>query len=274
MKVSGLESPARVCHAASLTAGGRSREAGLSADMTSRISYPSHWSRARDVSAGGHTGTVDPEHQAELDALLGLLHTAVALEMRCELSELPAADTCDREYFRAHFATLDRARGEWNAAVDRVHAAPEALWRRFANSARERGITEPPFMVGVLIDQVATSTVERSRQWELDTPREPPLEHFNDRLDGGAYVSVYAMGRRVATLPGGPESDVRRRVEAADSLIRALFAEAQGCSEAREITAAQDALLALKQQLLEQLAARRPGAAFELALGCPRCDGR
>ncbi len=200
-----------------------------------------------------------------------MFHTAVALEMPCELSEVPTGEQDNCACFRAHFPLLDESLERWNAAVAEVQAAPQALWRQFANSARDRGITEPPFMVGVLIDQLATATAERSRHWELDAPLDPLLEHFNDRVDGEHYVSVYVMGRRVAMLPGGTGPDVQRRVQAADALIGALFEQARGCAEAVRIADTHDLLLALKQRLLDQLDGQQASSAIAFAASCPRC---
>jgi hypothetical protein len=239
--------------------------------MTSRASYQPDWESARDPHASPAATAVDATHAATLEVLLSTLHTAVALEMRCDLDDVSTGQPQNSECFRGHFPALDRALERWNAAVDRAQAAPDALWRRFTSSARDRGITEPPFVVGVLIDQVATSTIESSRRWELDSAPEVALEHFNDRVDGGTHVSVYVMGRRVATLPGGPEPEVQRRVEAADARIRALFEEARNCEEARHIADAQDELLALKQRLLDELEEQRSNALIMLAPDCPRC---
>jgi hypothetical protein len=212
---------------------------------------------------------VDPAHRARLEALVSSFSNAVALEMRCELTIAPT----DRAVFGAHFPTLNVSLERWNAAIDLAQGAPEALWRRFARSARDRGITEPPFMVGVLIDDLATWTVERCRRWELDIPHEAALEHFNDRLGGSECVSVYMMGRRVATLPGGAGPDVQRRIAAADSLIQALFDEARTCEEANWIVDTRDSLLDLKHQLLDDLEVHKNTAAIRLASGCPQCFG-
>jgi hypothetical protein len=240
--------------------------------MISRT-YPSSRGRARGarVDQDTHEVAVDRQHAATLEALLGAFHTAVALEMPCDLAEVKTSELENHACFRAHFPAFAIALEEWNATVAVAEAAPEALWRRFANSARDRGITEPPFVVGVLIDQLATSTVERSRRWELDTPQETQLEHFNDRLEDGTYVSVYVMGRRVATLPGGAEPDVQRRIDAADALIRGLFDEARTCAEARSIADAQEALLTLKQRLLDELEDEQARASINVAAACTRC---
>lgn len=239
--------------------------------MTLRT-FPSPWGRTRAAADGLNSDEVlvDSQHAATLEALLGAFHTAVALEMPCDLADVKTSELENHACFKAHFPALAGSLEEWNASVAAAQAAPDALWLRFANSARDLGLSEPPFIVGVLIDQLATWTVERARRWELESPAEIQLEHFNDRLEDGTYVSVYVMGRRVATLPGGSEPDVQRRVEGADALIRALFDEARTCAEARSIAESQDALLALKQELLDALAAVQ-GSPLSVAAACTRC---
>ena len=226
------------------------------------------------ASDGVGAPAVDAAHQAALEALLGTFSTAVALEMHCDLVDAESGEPHNREAFRAHFPALDGSLERWNATIDRVAAAPEALWRRFAGSARDRGLTEPPFMVGVLIDQLATWTLEGSRRGELDSPQESLLEHFDDRVGGSPYVSVYLMGRRVAMLPGGPQAEVERRVEAADNLIRGLFEEARGCDEAAEIADTRETLLGLKHHLLEDLDVEKAAPSIAFAADCPRCQAR
>lgn len=211
-------------------------------------------------------------HKAGLETLVSTFRTAVALEMRCELADAPTREPHNLEAFRTHFGTLHVSLEQWNDTVELAQAAPETLWRRFANSAREQGITEPPFMVGALIDHLATWTLERSRRWELGVPQEAVLQHFDDRLGGSTYVSVYLMGRRVATLPGGPEQEVQRRVAAADALIQALFEEARTCEEAKQIADTRDSLLDLKQRLLEDLELHEAIAAIGFAEDCPLCQ--
>jgi hypothetical protein len=197
---------------------------------------------------------IDAAHRAGLQALLKTFASALALEMRCELARAPSGEY-DREAARADLAGLEASVEQWNAAVERDQAAPQALWRRLASSARDHGITEPPFMVGALIDHLATHTLESSRSRGPGAPWETTiLQHYNDRLAGDPYVSVYLLDRRVATLPGGAQPDVQRRVEAADALIRSLFDDARTCAEARQVADARDSLLALKQRLLSDVA--------------------
>ena len=215
---------------------------------------------------------LDPGHRTGLEALLSTFSTAVALEMRCELVDAPTLLAHPREVFRAHFASLESSIERWNETVARSQAAPQALWRRLANSARDHGITEPPFMVGALIDHLGTRTLESSRRWLLETPQEPILQHFDDRVGGERFVSVYLLGRRVATLPAGSQPDVQRRLDAADTLIRSLFEDARTCSEARQVADERDSLLELKQQLLCERDRCASPESLRFVPSCPLCQ--
>jgi hypothetical protein len=218
---------------------------------------------------GCESAEVDPAHQAELVSQLAAFSNAVSLEMRFGLS----AAQGDREAFQSHFSALSASLDRWNSAVELTATAPEALWHRFALAARERGITEPPFLVGVLIDDVATWTLERCRREELDMPYTANLEHYVDRIGGSESISVYMMGRKVAVLPGGPEVDVEGSVAAAENLIQALLEEARTSEEAVRVVETRDTLLGLKIDLLDDLDMERMTPVIRPALGCPRCSG-
>jgi hypothetical protein len=212
---------------------------------------------------------VEPKHQEDLEALRNVLRAAVELESRCDFADPPNGRRHNRESFLAHFSELEDALEEWDAAVERVRAAPGALWDWYARAAAERGIDEPQFAVGSLIDRLATLTVERSRHGRLSAQHELYLQHFKDAFESEESVSVYVEGQKVAKLPGEPRRDERRRVEAVDRLIQSLFDSAQICEAATEIGHARDSLLDLKHELLDRLATLTP---VLFAADCPFCQ--
>jgi hypothetical protein len=240
--------------------------------MVARKAVRAHVKTDPSPRAGEVGVDLDPEHEAALETLLSTFRTAVALEMRCDLADAPTGEPHNRETFRAHFASADVELERWNAVVEHAHAASHALWRRLAHSASDHGISEPPFMVGALIDHLATRTLERSRRWELGTAQKALLQHFNDRIDGSRHVSVYLLGRRVAILPGGPEPAVKRRVEAADALINELLDDARRCIEAQRVADTRDSLLELKQRLLDDRRRQETIASIAFAPSCSRCQ--
>jgi hypothetical protein len=215
---------------------------------------------------------VEPKHHEDLEALHNALRAAVELESRCDFADPPNGRQHNRESFLAHFSELEDALGEWDAEVERVRAAPGALWDWYARAAVERDINEPPFAVGPLIDRLATWTVERARHGQLSTPHELYMQHFKDAFDGEEYVSVYVEGQKVAKLPGEPRADAQRRIDAVDGLIQRLFDDAQSCEEAREIDQARDSLLDLKHELLDRLALYAMFTPALFAADCPLCQ--
>jgi hypothetical protein len=215
---------------------------------------------------------VEPDHQEDLEALRNVMRAAIELESRCDFADASSDGAHNREAFLAHHGDLQDALEEWEAAVERVRAAPGALWDWYARETLERGIGEPAFAVGPLIDRLATCTVERARQRQLDTPHELYLQHFKDAFEGEEYVSVYVEGQKVAKLSAEPRRDAQRRVEAVDLLIQQLFDDAQSCGEAREIGLSRDSLLDLKHELLDRLALHARLTPVLFAADCPSCQ--
>jgi hypothetical protein len=210
---------------------------------------------------------VDPAHREDLEALMDLLRVAIQLESRCDYGDEPGEDR-RRLSFLAHFGELHEPLEQWNVAVERVEAAPGALWGWLARTTIDRGFSEPPFAVGGMIDRLAILTAARARQGQLETPHRLFLEHFKDRLGGGEGVSLYVEGQNVARLPSDPAATLDERIGDAEQLIQTLFDDAQRTEETGEIVRAQDALLDLKQPLLDRLALH---AAVDLILFAPDC---
>ena len=152
---------------------------------------------------------VDPAHREDLEALMDLLRVAVQLESRCDYGDAPG-DGERRSSFLAHFGELSEPLEQWNAGVDRVEAAPGALWGWLARTTIDRGVSEPPFAIGAMIDRLAILTAARARQGLLEAPHRLFLEHFKDRLGGGEGVSMYVEGQNVRAPPQRAGADARR----------------------------------------------------------------
>ncbi len=229
--------------------------------------------RMREMLERDLLGPAEPAHQEDLETLIDVLRASIELEGPCDYAEGPAGGHSNRRALQAHFAGLAGLLEEWDAGVERARAAPDRLWEWLAGAAAARGFAEPPFALGALIDRLAVRTVERSRNGQSRHPHELSVQHFNDTFDGEEHLSVYVEGQKVARLPSLPEADVRLRLEATEALIQGLFDDAQACSEAAEILAAHDALLDLKQQLLDRLAHDAAVSPIPFALGSPICEG-
>jgi hypothetical protein len=215
---------------------------------------------------------VQPRHEEDLEALRNVLRAAIELESHCDFADAQSGAAHNRESFLAHYSDLEEPLEEWDDEVERVRAAPGALWDWYASAAVERGISEPCFAVGPLIDRLATWTVERARHGQLSSQHELYLQHFKDAFEGEEFVSVYVEGQKVAKLAGEPQRDVQRRIEAVDGLIQSLFDDAQICEQAREIGHARDSLLDLKHELLDRLALHAKFTPVLFAADCPSCQ--
>jgi hypothetical protein len=197
---------------------------------------------------------VGAEHLEDLEAQMDMLRVAIELESRSDFGDPRDGDQHNRTAFLAHFAELGTALEEWDTMVERVQAAPGSVWGWFAQATSERGFTEPPFAIGPLIDRLATLTVKRARHGQLDTPHRLYVQHFENRSTRGVHVSLYVEGQNVAQLPAEPAATPQRQIEAARQRVQALFDDAQSCRQAEEVANARDALLVVKQPLLDRLA--------------------
>jgi len=210
-------------------------------------------------------------HREDLEALIDLLRVAVDLEGHCDYGDRAGAERRNRECFIAHFTDLEDQLRDWEDTVERVQAAPGSLWSWYERAIARRGLSEPPFAIGALTDRLAILTSERARHGQLQTPYELHTQHFRARSGDVGQVSIYVEGQNVARMAGEPHESVHRQIDAATRQVQALFDEAQATREAAEISSARDALLDLKQPLLESLAAHASMDAIEFAAGCPRC---
>lgn len=215
--------------------------------------------------------SVQGAHREDLEGVMDLLRVAIQLDSRCEYGDGPGGSQQNRSAFLAHFHDLRAPLAEWNARVEEVEAAPGALWGWLARATTERGIAEPPFSVGALIDRLAILTSERARQERLDVPHRLYFERFRDRSAEGERVSVYVEGQNAVWLASDPPETLEERIEGAESAIQALFDDAQRSEAAQEVVGARDALLDLKQPLLDRLAEQASHDVILIAADCPVC---
>jgi hypothetical protein len=203
---------------------------------------------------------------------MDLLRVSIDLEGACDYGDAGNESAPNRTAFLAHFGELEKLLREWDAAVARVQAAPGSLWSWFERTARKRGIREPPFALGALIDRLAILTADRARHGRLGAPHRLSVEHHRDRLREGERVSMYVEGQHVGYLPDDSEPALERRVRTAEALIQELFDDAQHSRQAAEIVNARDLLLDLKRPLLDQLAEQASLDVFAFAPKCPVCS--
>jgi hypothetical protein len=212
-----------------------------------------------------------PAHREDLEVLLDLVRSTVELECMCDYAERPEHPGRNRAVFMAHFAELEATLDAFDERVERVRAAPAALWERLDSAAQERGIREPPFALGPLIDRMAVVTLARARRGQLRTPHQLSLERFVDRRESGSSVSLSMERQRVASLVCSPGEDPDDLADTAQRALQELFDEAQHSAQAREIDDARDSLLAIKSHLLGLLAQRAATDTIAPAASCPVC---
>lgn len=224
-------------------------------------------SRLRQGRRGRTPGPpVDARHQEDLETLLELMRANVSLESRCQVGD---GDGAQRDAFAAHFARLGASIEDWNERVIRAQAAPVALWRWLAHETARRGIVEPPFMVGAVIDHVAVVVLELARAGTLTTHRDLVFRRFGEVARDPAAILVYHETSRMARLAPAPHAE--EAVAQAERLIQRLLDDALACAEAEEVARSRDVLLDLKHDLLEWLATEAAVDPLPLALGCPVC---
>ncbi len=227
---------------------------------------------SRAVGAGGEQVPVPAAHREDLESRMDLLRMAIELEGPCDYGDVPGDPPEHRTAFLAHFGELEPELEGWNRGVERVRAAPAAMWEWYEQAARKRGVTEPPFALGALIDRFAILTAERSRTGRLAEPRKLSVEQFRDRVGGAERLSLHVEGQNVAHLPSAPEDTAARRAADAEELLQRLFDDAQRSDAAREIVDSRDDLLDVKQALLDRLAMHASVDSISFAPGCPECQ--
>jgi hypothetical protein len=215
--------------------------------------------------------TIDVAHREDLEAALDLLRAELALEARLRDGEPQPDEELLQRAVRAHLGELGAALGEWEARLERARLAPAGLWSWLGEQAATLGVSEPPFLLGPLVDTLAMLIVERARGWELDLGYELALHRLDDRFDGERHASLYLGDRMLARVALAEGAAGEAAVLDAERRLQELFDLARVSGPAREISDSRDSLLALKQHLLGGLKhdARRSTLRFTSA--CPIC---
>ena len=206
-------------------------------------------------------------HFRRIEALRELIRSAIELEAVCELSGGLEGRQLNEEVFHAHFGEWVELLEHWDALIEEKRVAPDPLWAKIASECAAGQLQEPPFSLGALIDRLAIILIRRAREWQLGGEWEPNLRLESDRIGGAACWTLYLEGERVARIAGEAEDALRRHGETIVALIRRL----EHSEEARAISDNRDAILELKQYLLERFVelAAEP---VQRANGCPVCE--
>ena len=215
---------------------------------------------------------MDARHREELEADVDMLRAAITLNRRTNFGDPPTDEQQNRSSFLAHVPELDSPLQEWDTLIEEAKTAPGSLWEWLQQATSGRGFTEPPFALGRLIDRLATLTVQRARQGQLDTPHQLQFQRFTDRTIDGTQHTVYVEGQNVLGLPDEPTANTQHQIEASEQRIQALFDDAQVSAEAQQVASAINALHAAEQPILERLTLHASAEQIAYAAGCPVCQ--
>jgi hypothetical protein len=219
--------------------------------------------------AGAPREPVDALHRERLELLGGILRCALELEAPCDLAAAPGGRALNESIFFAHFEEWADLLREWDELQLRSRSAPGELWARAARACEQWRLAEPPLALGAVVDKLAILTLQRAREWQLDTPRELAAQLVTDRVGGRDQLTLYLERERVARAAGDP-AQAEEALNATARALQAIFDELQRSPEARTISATRDGLLELKHELLSRIGALRLDAA-SFAAECPLC---
>ncbi len=195
---------------------------------------------------------IGPDHLGDLDLLRSLLRTAVDLESRWDYGEPTGGPRTNCAMFLAHFPYLEEDLALWDVAVARVRSATAALWASLGDAASDRGLQEPEFAVGSVIDRLALLVSRRAREGGLRAPYLLKFERFS-----GARVTdpatLYMEGQLVARIASSSPELGQERLAIIATMLQEMFEGLLAGREASEIVDARDYLLGVQESLLEHL---------------------
>ncbi len=190
----------------------------------------------------------------ELQRLCEQIQIAVDLESQPDFAAFSTDPEGARTMVFQHRPELGEHLARWGELLEQTRLAPGAVWGWLSESCPERGIREPPVAVGALVDRLAVLIVSRARGWLLDSPHELTSEIVRERGGGSVRLSLYVEQQRVATVAESRSDDAQAELRRLAATIQALFDDAQRSRPARGIEDLRDEVLALKHELLEELA--------------------
>ena len=229
----------------------RGRKASLPSEPTRTGNGPSP-----AAFLGDGRRRLGPDHLADLELLRSLLRTAIDLESRCDFGESPTGPRTNRAAFLAHFPDLEPELELWDAAVNRVKVATRDLWAWLDDACADRGVREPEFAVGAVIDRLALLVLQRARNWELQSPHKLTFERFAGSQPADP-ATLYMGGRLVVQVPSLPADAADERVAFAAKLLQQLHDDLAQSQQASEVLNARDLLLLAQESLRERLAIPR-----------------
>ena len=225
--------------------------------------------RAKRIAEAQGT-QVGERHYHLLDGLLEAVQLAVANDRPVNYGDAHDGEQQNRDSFAAHFKSVMPALDSWHVTVEGVEAAASGLRDWIPAEVRRRGFTEPDYFGGTVAECFSEITVSRARRRELDEPLSIQLrcvqdvtskdgqKHWSAYLHSGrAEIKVAELKHEVEEFSENGMADLNRVIADMDKDLQACFDAIQRSDAAAQVTAAQDALQALRSPLQDQLRRQR-----------------
>jgi hypothetical protein len=191
-----------------------------------------------------------------------------------------------REMFERQFPALEAELGPWDITALRWLSAPVKLRMRFDQELAERKLDTEPYVVAAIASGLTQMTKDRSLREEWGKPLPPcigtgdsiwqgyggprsdlGIVTFNNRLVGPIVTTCLSLD------PEDSQWAYEARIDELLAPLYALFQEAQGWAEAREVFDAREEVRAFSRDTLrEGIKRAQIKSRFPMVAGCPGCE--
>jgi hypothetical protein len=233
--------------------------------LAERLIEAAEIKRRADLVAGAGARLVGPRHRSLLEAMLDRFQLAVLNEQAMDYGDAPGGEPQNQSSFDAHFKSLRPDVVGWHGAVHRLVDASQELRDFIAREVPGCGFTEPDYNGGTVEECFTEVSVRRALGREGNEPKEIHLRCVGDSTtpEGGQRWSAYLhSGTRelkvaeldydIAELSEDGTEGLNEIIAGMDQDLQACFDAIQRSDAAAGVTEAHDALLALKQPLLDR----------------------
>lgn len=234
--------------------------------LAERLSEAAERKRRDDMVAGARGRPVGARHRSLLEATLDRFQLAVLNEQAMDYGDAPGGEPQNRSSFEAHFKALRADVSAWHGAVQRIADASQELREFIAQEVRGRGFTEPDYIDGTVEECFSEVSVRRALGREGNEPKEIHLRCVGATTtpEGGQRWSAYLhsgthelkaaeLDHDVTEFSEDAMAELNEIIAGMDQNLQACFDAIQRSDAAARVTEAHDALLALKQPLLDRL---------------------
>ncbi len=225
---------------------------------------------------------VPPDHEERLRDLLQTALGAIENGQPRALDGQPLL----REMFKRHFPALEAELEPWDITALRWLSAPVNLRMRFDQELAERKLDAEPYLVAAIAGGLTQMTQDRALREELGKPLPPCIgtgdsiwEGYGGARSGLGIVTFNnrLVGPNVTTClslePEDSQAACEARIDELLAPLYALFQEAQGWDETREVFDAKEEVRAFPLDALrEGIKRAQIKSRFPMVAGCPGCE--